>query len=169
VGPAAPPFGTSRGRRASEGKRAGLARTTKRVSQDSPVEVLLAATRNLQDRRRRLYLLDEFSMPFLYQAMKANDYRQLGLYAELESLLQKCTQPVPGTVGDAKIRMIRTYDTHPWGYGIKGETSFGGIAADALSCVRGCLAGGLLRPCLAGHAQRILAAVGRALLAAHRD
>jgi hypothetical protein len=84
----------------------------------------MAAARRLQDTRRRLYLLDEFSMPFLYQSMKANDFRQLGLYTELDSLLQKCTQLVPGSVVDAKTRMIRIYDTRHWGYGIKGETSF---------------------------------------------
>ncbi len=59
-------FALNTGKYDDMGKRAGLSRTTKRVSQDSPVEVLLATNRNLQDRRRRLYLQDDFSMPFLY-------------------------------------------------------------------------------------------------------
>jgi hypothetical protein len=93
-------------------------------NKDAAVDILTSATRRLQNDRKRLFLLDEFTMPFLYQAMKANDNRMLGLYTELDSLLQKCTQTVPGSVVDAKTRMIRIYDTRHWGYGVKGEATY---------------------------------------------
>ena len=63
-------------------------------------------------------------MPFLYQAMKSNEYRALGMYTELDSLIQKCTQQTQGQIIDVKTRMIRIYDCRHWGYGIKGDNSY---------------------------------------------
>ena len=93
-------------------------------NKDPPVDILASAVREIQDDKKKLYLLDEFSMPFLYQALKSNDCRSLGMYTELDSLLQKCTQQTQGSVVDAKTRMLRIYDCRHWGYGIKGEASF---------------------------------------------
>ena len=43
-------------------------------NKDAPVETLASAVRELQTKKKRLMLLDEFSMLFLYQALKANDH-----------------------------------------------------------------------------------------------
>ena len=93
-------------------------------NKDPPVDVVASACRDMQNKHKQLYLLDEFTMPFLYQAMKGNDNRMLGMYTELDSLIQKCSQQSPGQVVDAKTRMIRIYDGRHWGYGIKGDGSF---------------------------------------------
>ena len=88
-------------------------------NKDAPVDTIAGAVRKLQDERRHLMLLDEFAMPFLYQALKANGKRMLGMYTELDSLLQKCMQAGGSQVVDAKTRMIRIYDCRHGGYGIK--------------------------------------------------
>ena len=93
-------------------------------NKDALVETLASAVRELQTKKKRLMLLDECSMLFLYQALKANDHRMLGIYTGLDSLLQKCTQQGGGQVVDAKTRMIRIYDCRHWGYGIKGKASY---------------------------------------------
>ncbi len=90
-------------------------------NKDAAVD-MVAGARSLQTSRRKLDLLDEFSMPFFYQAMKSNDYRMLVTYKELDTLLQKCMQSGSGQVVDAKTRMVRIYDCRHWGYGIKSET-----------------------------------------------
>ena len=94
------------------------------ANKDAPVNLNFDAMRNIQTKYKKLTLLDEFSIPFLYQALKGNDCRMLGLYTELDSLLQKCCQNSPGQVVDAKTRMIRIYDCRHWGYGLKGEESY---------------------------------------------
>ena len=51
-------------------------------NKDAPVDAVASAVRALQDERRSLYMLDEFTMPFLYQAMKSNGCRALGMYTD---------------------------------------------------------------------------------------
>ena len=93
-------------------------------NKDPPVDVIASAVREMQTSRKQLYLLDEFSMPFLYQALKGNECRMLGYYTELDSFIQKCSMQASGGVVDAKTSKTRIYDCRHWGYGIKGDGSY---------------------------------------------
>lgn len=94
-------------------------------NKDAPIELCSEGVLQLQHKHRKLYLLDEFSIPFLYQAMKHNDHRVLGCYTELNSLLEKSGRKSNGAeVVDPMTRMIRIYDCRRWGYGIKSDGSF---------------------------------------------
>ena len=94
------------------------------TNKDAPISVIHSAVKSIQNRNRQLILLDEFSIPFLYQALKHNGCRAFGCYTELDSLLQKASQASPGSVVDPKTRMIRIYDCREWGYGLKGEGGY---------------------------------------------
>ena len=74
------------------------------------MDIVVSAVREMQNDKKQLYLLDEFSMFVLYQAMKSNERRALGMYTELDSLIQKCTQQTQGQIIEVKTRMIRICD-----------------------------------------------------------
>ena len=94
-------------------------------NKDRGISVVGNALENIQVQSKSLILLDDFSMPYLYQMLKANSYRAMGVYTELDGLLQKiCSKQSGGQTSDMKTRMIKIADCGKWGYGIKGDNSF---------------------------------------------
>ena len=75
-------------------------------NKDAPIQTVLDATLNLQDKHRHLILMDEFSIPYLYQCLKSNQCREFGCYTELDSLLKQACSGAPGQIVDPKTRMI---------------------------------------------------------------
>ena len=94
------------------------------ANKDTPMGILTDSVMEMQHARKKLYMLDEFSIPALYETMKANDYRVLGIYTEFDSLWNKVNQNQSNQVVDPKTRLIRIYDTNHWNYTIKGEQQF---------------------------------------------
>ena len=91
---------------------------------DAVPDLMQTAMLEIQSKNKTLMLLDEFTPEFLYEMLKANNGRALGLFPELRSFFNGLGARAGQSTVSPKERIIRLYEHNRWVHGVKGDHSY---------------------------------------------
>ena len=104
---------------------------------DAVCDLVMQAVLKVQQKEQHLMLLDEFTPEYLYETLKANGGRALGVYSELRACFNGLNARAGQSTVSPKERIIRLYEHNRWAHGVKGEAAFTYDAAEQMTLSKG--------------------------------